>query len=61
MSTPLSLILAVSLVPISAGAASLKKPEVELKIDAMLKQMTLEEKFGQLQQQIGRASCRERV
>lgn len=44
-------ILAISLCALllASTAASLKKPDVERKIDALLKRMTLEEKLGQLQ------------
>ena len=44
-------ILAISLCALlfASTAASLQKPDVERKIDALLKRMTLEEKLGQLQ------------
>ena len=43
-------LLALALVPRGAGAQALADPRTEKKIDALLSQMTLEEKVGQLNQ-----------
>ncbi|MFA5141077.1 MAG: glycoside hydrolase family 3 N-terminal domain-containing protein [Elusimicrobiota bacterium] len=50
MNAILPFVLAVSLVPALVLAKPLRQPETEKKVEALLKKMTLEEKFGQLQQ-----------